>query len=126
MPLMKCRFVGRFSGAIKKEVSEAITCQITKINTDFLNKTVTVEVRQPVFMSALTEGIESLIDSHIKPGLTIYYMNGGENSVANMEFSNLECTKHSFNVDYSDSLPATHILEFKYGSLNANHEVVKL
>lgn len=125
-PLLKNKFKVIVDGAITKEESLAITMQIVKVYCDYKNKVIKFEVEQPLIMSALSEAIESLIDSHIMPSLTIHSMNGGQSSLSNTVFSDLKCIKHSFDFDYGASSAATHILEFKYGSMHANHEVVKL
>lgn len=123
-PLLKYRFMAIFSGSITDENSKAITMQVTKVFHDFKNKTVRLEVQQPMFMSALVEAIEALIDSH-NLSLTIHCMDGGNSSMSNLVLSNLKCVKHSFDLDYGSSSAASHILEFTCGSLAANHEVIK-
>lgn len=126
VPLLKYRFIAVVDGAITKEESKAITMNITKVYCDYKNKIVKFEVQQPLVMAALSEGIESLVDSHVMPSLTIHSMDGGGTSVSNTVFSNLKCMKHSFDLDYGDSSAATHILEFSYGSMHANHELIKM
>lgn len=116
-PLMSNRF--RFMIADLKN----LTMQTTKLNLDMLNRTVDVEVQQPIGLAKdFLDDIYFLGSGHFENGkhvanehaMSIDLMDGDGCVVDASIAGYARLIKHEFVLDYAESKVATHKLTFAY------------
>ncbi len=124
MPMLANRFVIGFKfPSLRQEAADAIVRECISVKTDFLNKTVKLEIQQSI-MASMSEAIDDMIDASKRHSCTlaVLFMNGDNTSSSRLEFENVKCTEHSLNFDYAESGASTHLITMSYKTLSAVHE----
>jgi hypothetical protein len=92
------------------------TLQVISCSIDYLNRTVTIVIQQPL----INRGIHEQIYNICKYGETVYVdqLAGDGKSACRLKFSHAEVKYHEFSLDYAKSCTADHTLVFKFSDFS--------
>ena len=119
-PLLKYRFrVVFLSKNISKHEANGFSAQIVNVRTDFVKKTVSFDIQQPVLgpigKSTFMQSLEQLTDRPER--IRIDLLDGCDGVLDSFEFAGLKTIQHKFDLDYASSEVATHEISMLYGSM---------
>jgi hypothetical protein len=121
-PLLKYRFRVTFlSKNITQQEANGFSAQIVNVRSDFVKKTVSFDIQQPVLgpigTSSFIVALTQLTDRPER--IRIDLLDGSDNVEASFEYSGLKTIQHTFDLDYSKSGVATHEISMLYGSVHS-------
>lgn len=111
-PVISCRFCVEFPSLPNAELVR----QLTKVNIDFVNKKIAIQLRQPAVDAGFLQTVMSLCNdkNYI---VVINHLDCDGKTVSAFTLSGCNTVSHAYLLDYASTDPATHNLEIAFNEV---------